>query len=147
MDAPQEELYGKYPIGSSIASILEAVDGATGALIEGEPCFVPYHDENVVVYCWDCHGFVIGPPGRRLCHCQDPGPLSPTDAETLRSLEALRDALAETLRVQLFKLLLPMLDGAAEDEARAAWDSLWGAARSLAARRLAEEGSVDAGER
>jgi hypothetical protein len=42
--------------------------------------------------------------------------------------------------MRLFKVLHPMLDGATEDEARAAWDGLWATARLRAARRLAERG-------
>jgi hypothetical protein len=102
---------------------------------------VPYHSEDgPPILCWDCHGFLVGPPGRRLCHCQEPGAVSPAEADRLRSLEALRDALAATHRMRLFKVLHPMLDGATEDEARAAWDGLWATARLRAARRLAERG-------
>jgi hypothetical protein len=66
--------------------------------------------------------------------------LSPAEADRLRSLEALRDALAATYRERLFKVLRPMLDGATKDEARAAWDGLWPFAQKRAARRLAEGG-------
>jgi hypothetical protein len=62
--------------------------------------------------------------------------VSPVEAEKFRALEALRDALAETYRRRWFRVLMPLLD--AEDEARAAWDGLWIAARGRAARRLAE---------
>jgi hypothetical protein len=103
--------------------------------------FVAYHSEDEPpVMCWECHGYLVGPPGRRLCHCQQPDAVSPAEADRLRSLEALRDALAATHRKRLFKVLCPMLDGATEDEARAAWDGLWCAARLRAARRLAERG-------
>jgi hypothetical protein len=105
--------------------------------VAGEAPFVPYHAEDEPpVLCWDCHGYLIGPPGRRLCHCQEPGTVSPAEAEKFRALEALRDALAETYRRRWFRVLTPLLE--AEDEARAAWDGLWTAARSRAARRLAE---------
>jgi hypothetical protein len=99
--------------------------------------FVPYHSEDEPpVLCWDCHGYLVGPPGRRLCHCQEPGAVSLVEAEKFRALKALRDALAETYRRRWFRVLMPLLD--AEDEARAAWDGLWIAARGRAARRLAE---------
>jgi|SRR5215211_955554 len=69
---------------------------------------VPYHEEDgAFVLCWSCHGFLVGPPDRRLCNCQEPGPASPAEAERLHSLEALRDALAETHRMRLFKVLRP----------------------------------------
>lgn len=101
--------------------------------------FVPYHsEEDPPVLCWECHGYLVGPPGRRLCHCQESGAVSPAEAEKLRALEALRDALAENYRRRWFRVLMPLLDDADENEARAAWDGLWTAARSRAARRLAE---------
>lgn len=103
--------------------------------------FVPYHaEEGPFAFCWDCHGYLVGPPGRRLCHCQESPTVSPADAEKLHALEALRDALAETYRRRWFRVLMPLLEGADEDEARAAWDGLWTAARERAARRLAERG-------
>jgi hypothetical protein len=89
--------------------------------------------------CWTCHGYIVGPPGRRLCLCQEEGAISPADAERRRTLEALRDALAEAYRRRWFRVLMPLLDD--EDGARAAWDGLWNAARSRAARRLAERAS------
>jgi hypothetical protein len=108
-------------------------------LADVEGRFVPYHSEDEpLVLCWDCHGYLVGPPGRRLCHCQEPGAVSPAEAEKFRALEALRDALAETYRRRWFRVLMPLLG--AEDEARAAWDGLWIAARPRAARRLAERG-------
>jgi hypothetical protein len=108
---------------------------------KGVAPFVPYHSEDEPsVLCWDCHGWLIGPHERRFCHCKEPGAVSPADAERFRSLEALRDALAEAYRMRLFKVLLPLLDGVTKGEARAAWDSLWTAARLRAARRLAERG-------
>ena len=101
--------------------------------------FVPYHAEDEPpVLCWDCHGYIVGPPGRRLCHCHEPGAVSPADAEKRRALEALRDVLAETYRRRWFRVLMPLLVD--EGEARAAWDGLWTAARLRAARRLAERG-------
>jgi len=109
--------------------------------VEADGPFVPYHNEDEPpVLCWTCHGFVVGPPGRRLCRCQEPGPVSSAEAHRLRGLEALRDGLAEAYRIRLFKVLRPLLDGVTEDEARAAWDGLWTAARKRAARRLAERG-------
>src|SRR5829696_7147256 len=85
-----------------------------------ERLFIPYHSEaEPPLVCWEgCHGYLIGPPGTRLCVCPQPRAVSPAFA-------ALRDALAATHRTRLFKLLRPMLDGATEDEARAAWDGLW----------------------
>jgi hypothetical protein len=101
--------------------------------------FVPYHAEDEPpVLCWGCHGFLVGPPGRRLCHCQEPGAVSAAEAEKFRAFEALRDALAEAYRRRWFRVLMPLLDS--EDEARAAWDGLWTAAGVRAAHRLAERG-------
>jgi hypothetical protein len=102
---------------------------------------VPYHSEDEPpVLCWGCHGYLVGLPGRRLCHCRQPGVVSPAEEDRLRSLEALRDALAATHRARLFNILRPMLEGATNDEARAAWDGLWPFAQKRAARRLAERG-------
>jgi hypothetical protein len=99
--------------------------------------FVPYHAEDEPpVLCWDCHGYLVGPPGRRLCHCQESGAVSSADADKRRALDALRDALAETYRRRWFRVLMPLLDD--KGEARVAWDALWSAARLRAARRLAE---------
>jgi hypothetical protein len=101
--------------------------------------FVPYHAEDEPhILCWECHGFLVGPPGRRLCHCQEPGAVSPAEAGKYLALEALRDALAECYRRRWFRVLMPLLE--AEDEGRTAWDSLWNAARLRATRRLAERG-------
>jgi len=83
--------------------------------------------------CWDCHGWLIGPPETRLCHCQKPASVS-------REFGVLRDAFAESYRRRWFRILMPLLDSADEDEARAVWDGLWTAARERAARRLAERG-------
>jgi hypothetical protein len=66
--------------------------------------------------------------------------VSPAEADRLEALEGLRDALAATHRMRLFKLLRPMLDGATEDEARAAWGGLWPFAQQRAARLLAKRG-------
>jgi hypothetical protein len=112
----------------------------TCCVAEDESPFVPHHAEDEPpVFCWSCHGYLIGPPERRLCHCQEPGAVSPAEAEKFRTLEALRDALAEVYRRRWFRVLKPLLN--AEDEARAAWDGLWTAARSRAARRLADRSS------
>jgi hypothetical protein len=109
----------------------------TCGVADEEGPFVPYHAEDEPpVLCWDCHGYLVAPPGRRLCHCQEPGAVSPAEGEKFRALEALRDALAEAYRRRWFRVLMPLLD--VEDEARAAWDGLWSSARSRAARRLAE---------
>jgi hypothetical protein len=66
--------------------------------------------------------------------------VSPAEVEKLRTLEALRDARAAGYRRRWFKVLLPDMDGADEDEARAVWNGLWPAARLRAARRLAQAG-------
>lgn len=136
MDAPQEEFYSIAPADPPMAPVL-----TTAGCCSTEPHgpFVPYHDEDgAFVLCWDCHGYLIGPPGRRLCRCEEPGPVSPTEETRLRALEALRDALAESYRRRWFRVLMPILDGAPEDEARAAWDGLRCAACKRAARRLAK---------
>ena len=140
MDAQQKQFYSKGPEGSSTASVLAAVGGSAVTSIEAEACFVPYYANDGFVLCWSCHGYLIGPPGRRLCRCQEPGPVSPAEAEKLRTLEALRDARAAGYRRRWFKVLLQYADGADEDEARAMWDGLWTAARLRAARGLAERG-------
>jgi hypothetical protein len=43
--------------------------------IEEAP-FVPYHSEDEdPVFCWQgCHGYLVGPPGTRLCSCPQPMP-------------------------------------------------------------------------
>jgi hypothetical protein len=140
MDAPLESLYRKNFGCSSTVSVLEAIDGRASTSTEGDTYFVPYHAEDGFVLCWGCHGYLVGPPGRRLCHCQEPGPVSPAEAEKLRTLKALRDARAAGYRRRWFKALLPHMRGADKDEARAVWDGLWPAARLRAARRLAERG-------
>jgi hypothetical protein len=107
---------------------------------EGEE-IVPHHTEDdAFVVCWTCHLWIVAPVGRPLCTCSVPGPVSPGEADKLVALEALRDALASAYRRRLFKLLLPMLDGATRDEAEAAWTGLWPVARERAARRLRERG-------
>jgi hypothetical protein len=117
------------------------VAGRPACCAAEEATFIPYHAEDESsVLCWDCHGYIVGPPGRRLCHCQQElEVVSPAEAEKLRALAALRDALAETYRRRWFRVLMPLLDDA-EDEARVAWDGLWNAARERAARRLAKRG-------
>ena len=97
--------------------------------------FVPYHSEDEPpVFCWEgCHGFLVGPPGKRLCVCPQPGSVSPAFA-------ALRDVLAERYRRRWFRILMPLLDNADEYEARGVWDGLWPAAQERAARRLTERG-------
>jgi len=121
------------------ASYKVPVTDRTACCEAQEGPFVPYYAEDEPpVLCWECHGYIVGPPGRRLCHCHEPGIVSPAEAEKYRALKALRDALAEAYRRRWFLVLMPLLD--AEDEARAAWESLWCAARKRAARRLAERG-------
>jgi hypothetical protein len=98
--------------------------------------FVPHHIEDEggpFEICWQCHGWIIGPPGRRLCVCPQPGSVSSAFA-------ALRDALAQSYRQRWFKVLRPVLDDADKDEARAVWEALLPAACERAARRLAERG-------
>jgi hypothetical protein len=43
-----------------------------------EATFVPYHSEDEdPVFCWQgCHGYLVGPPGTRLCSCPQPMPAS-----------------------------------------------------------------------
>ena len=42
--------------------------------IEEAP-FVPYHSEDEEPeLCWQCHGYLVGPPGTRLCRCPQPEP-------------------------------------------------------------------------
>jgi hypothetical protein len=102
---------------------------------------VPYHSQDeTCILCWSCHGFVIGPPGRRLCACAEPGPASRAEADKLQALAALRDARAVGYQRRWFKLLLPHMEGADEDEALAVFEALWRPACERAARRLAERG-------
>src|SRR5215204_4250912 len=39
--------------------------------------FVPYYteDEDAYEVCWHCHCYLVGPPGRKLCHCPQPEPV------------------------------------------------------------------------
>jgi len=134
--AQQEEFYSTTPGASPTAPILTAA-GCCNAEPYGP--FVPYHEEDgAFVLCWDCHGYLVGPPGSRLCRCEEPGPVSPTEEARFLAIEALRDALAEAYRRRWFRVLMPLLEGAIEDESRAAWDGLRCAACKRAARRLAE---------
>src|SRR5215218_8655602 len=90
------------------------VAGRPACCAAEEATFIPYHAEDESsVLCWDCHGYIVGPPGRRLCHCQQElEVVSPAEAEKLRALAALRDALAETYRRRWFRVLMPLLDDA-----------------------------------
>ena len=118
-----------YPIG-----------GSEPPTEQGEK-FEPYHcEEGPFAFCWTCHGFLVGPPGRRLCGCHEPTPLPPALVEKARVLDGIRDALAESFRRRWFRLLIPLIGDAAESEARAAWEALWPVARERAARRLREKG-------
>ena len=145
MIARQEQFYRSNPQISSTVPGLEVgdtcvVDSSPSCATEEGP-FVPYHtEEGAFVLCWGCHGYLVGPPGRRLCRCQDPGPISSAESEKLSSLRALRDALAECYRRRWFKVLLQHMDGADEGEARAAWSSLLRPARERAARKVAKRG-------
>jgi hypothetical protein len=108
---------------------------------EAEEAFAPYESgEGPYIFCWGCHGFIIGPPGRRLCSCHNPAPLPPALAEKALALDGMRDALAEAYRRRWFRLLLHVLGDAEETEARAAWEALWPVARERATRKLAERG-------
>ena len=96
----------------------------------------PHHiedEEGPFEICWQCHGWLIGPSGRRLCVCPQPGSVSSAFA-------ALRDALAQSYRQRWFKVLRPVLDDADKDQARAVWEALLPAAHERAARRLAARG-------
>ncbi|MBA3426371.1 MAG: hypothetical protein H0U04_17965 [Rubrobacter sp.] len=101
-----------------------------------------YSEEGPYVFCFTCHGYLVGPVGRRLCECGAPEPLPDHLAEKARMLGGMRDALAEAYRRRLFRLLIAFLGDANEAEARAAWDALWTVARERATRRLAERGLV-----
>jgi hypothetical protein len=110
-------------------------------LPEDDELFVPYHaEEGPYEVCWTCHGFLVGPPGRRLCACHEPAPLPPGLAEKARVLDGMRDALAEAYRRRWFRLLLRLIGDADRAEARAAWDALWPVARRRAARLMEERG-------
>ena len=111
------------------------------AVAEDDAQLVPYHsEEGPYVFCFTCHGYLVGPVGRRLCNCEEPAPLPPDLAEKARILDGICDALAESYRRRWFRLLTPLLDDADKAEARAAWDALWLVARARAARKLAERG-------
>ena len=101
----------------------------TGVAEDDKP-FVPHEsEEGPYAPCWTCHGFLIGPPGRRLCGCHEPAPLAPALAEKVRALEGLRDVLAEGYRHRWFGIILPLLDSPDEDEGRLLWRCLWPVAR------------------
>jgi hypothetical protein len=93
---------------------------STCCVAEEQSAFVPYHAEDEPpVLCWDCHGYLVGPPGRRLCHRQAPSVVSPAEAEKFRALEALRDALAEAYRRRWFHVLKPRRIGDSDRMAKA----------------------------
>jgi hypothetical protein len=104
------------------------------------PIIPHYSEDDMFVICWRCHLWLIAPAGRRLCQCEEPGPVSPAEADRLQALEALRDARAAGYQRRWFKLLLPHMAGADEDEALAVFEALWRPACERAARRLAERG-------
>ena len=113
----------------------------TDLLPEDDELFVPHHaEERPYTFCFECHGYLIGPVERRLCNCGAPTPLPPRLAEKARVLDGVRDALAEAYRRRLFRIMLPMLDGATEEDAREAWRALWPVARTRAARCMEERG-------
>jgi hypothetical protein len=122
------------------ANVLYTTGNAEQLLEEGEELVPYYSEEGPFAFCWTCHGFLVGPPGRRLCNCHEPVPLPPALAEKARVLDGMRDALAECYRRRWFRLLLPLIGDANESEARAAWGALWPVARERAARRLSEKG-------
>ena len=124
-----------------IASPENSIQDDPNLLPEDEEPFVAYHsEEGPYLFCFECHGYLVGPPGRRLCGCGEPAPLPPRLAEKARVLEGVRDALAETYRRRWFKLVLPLIGDADRAEARAAWDALWPAARRRAALLMKERG-------
>src|SRR5215210_9186482 len=97
------------PVNCSIA--------ATNLPQKDDESFVPYHaEEGPYRFCFECHGYLIGPLGRRLCACREPAPLPPHLAEKARVLDGMRDALAETYRRRWFRIMLPMLDGPSKEE-------------------------------
>jgi DNA-binding transcriptional ArsR family regulator len=50
--------------------------------IPTEERFAPYHSEDEEPeLCWRCHGYLVGPPGTRLCHCPQPEAASEVEAE------------------------------------------------------------------
>jgi hypothetical protein len=108
-------------------------------LPEYDELFVPYHaEEGPYEVCWTCHGFLVGPPGRRLCACHEPDPIAPGCAGQAEAREAITDVLANTLRRRWFARLKPLMHD--EEEARGLWDALYPVARRRAAWRLAERG-------
>jgi hypothetical protein len=105
---------------------------------EDEP-FVPHHaEEGPHEVCWTCHGFLVGPLGRRLCACGEPDPIAPGREGQALAREDLIDVLADALRGRWFDRLKPEIR--AEEEARSLWDALYPAARRRAASKLAERG-------
>ena len=105
--------------------------------------FVPYEaEEGPYVFCFQCHGYLVGPVGRRLCECGAPEALPDHLMEKARVAGGMRDALAESYRRRWFRLLIPLLGDANEAEVRVAWVALWSVARERATRRLAERGLV-----
>lgn len=115
----------------------------TRLLAEDDEPFVPHHaEEGPYFFCFECHGYMIGPVGRRLCNCEAPALLPPRLGEKARVLDGVRDALAGAYRRRLFRMILPMLDGATEKDAREAWRALWPVARTRAARLMEQRGLV-----
>ena len=52
---------------------------------EGVAPLVPYHSEaEEPEFCWDCHGWLVGPPGTRLCHC--PQQVAVSEIEAAKSV-------------------------------------------------------------
>jgi hypothetical protein len=108
-------------------------------LLSEDELFVLYHaEEGPCEVCWTCHGFLVGPPGRRLCDCGEPDPIAPGCAGQAEAREAMTDVLADTLRGRWFDRLKPLMRD--EEEARGLWDALYPVARQRAALRLAERG-------
>src|SRR5215211_2333829 len=110
---------------------LGSIPDATLWSEDDEP-FVSYHSEaGPYELCWACHGFLVGPPGRRLCACGEPDPIAPGGAGRAEAREDMADVLADALRRQWFGRLRSVMQD--EEEARGLWDELYPVARRRAA--------------
>jgi hypothetical protein len=117
---------------------LDSIPIATLGPEDDEP-FGSYHsDEGPYEVCWACHGFLVGPPGRRLCTCGEPDPIAPGSAGQAEAREDMADVLADALRRRWFCRLRSVMQD--EEEARGLWDALHPIAERRAASRLAERG-------
>src|SRR5687768_16645838 len=98
----------------------DSIPDATLWAEDDEP-FVSYHsEEGPYEVCSACHGFLVGPPGRRLCECGEPDPIAPGGAGRAEAREDMTAILSDALRRRWFGCLKSVMQD--EDEARDLWD-------------------------